>query len=638
MIQFTFASLHNAPIGAAPEFCLTLASPFSEVSFPTRSVLMSRLSQKLANSAASGSVRDLRILCNRIPVMSRSQAAYLLPAFYANLDPVEIPQQLNENEPMSQTVLQALEAIDGLYSGLPIEAAAMPDIWPRLWPWITFLSPYLGCFPELRQLHGDRFYVNFVLFVGRFREDESFDRLMGTTPGVRVILAKAWRAILRLDDDNKLRTEALNWLFCFLLGATDASTPQSFAEFVEGAGGSISDLGSLILSHFSFLVPTSRTVLSNWHADLLHASFTFIQKMDNISGRADIGATALFAAMQPLGLMRTITTILCAMGDSPASDTVLHGYVTFLGITIHTPRMAVWIAEGLKHGLLRAILICADRNSGATSHRLLRELLNETLTPSLIYHTVVARMESALLGVNDLARSSRFAKLPEWNNFVVVAEERISLLKALDTGKWASFKACDNIRCGKIRDSHRCSRCSGCRNAYYCSSDCQVIDWQEGSHRDICTSDPRLSLKEFHDLTWHDRAFMRAVLHRDYLRCIPDIARGRIFCESVFPGEPSFVMFSYLPRYIIVSSVQVATPARVPAALRTVEWERHLQRALDSQGKIELHVIQIKAGAGVRLVLVPLRKNGEQIDPSRVLEHTPASTAEYDVYAPTEIH
>jgi hypothetical protein len=124
---------------------------------------------------------------------------------------------------------------------------------------------------------------------------------------------------------------------------------------------------------------------------LLRASFTFIQKMYNISRRANIGATALCAAMQPLGLMRTITTILCTLGDSPASDidTVLHNYIKFLGIIIHTPRMAVWIAEGLKHGLLRAILVCADRNSGGTSHTLLRDLLNETLNPSL---TVTAKM------------------------------------------------------------------------------------------------------------------------------------------------------------------------------------------------------------------------------------------------------
>ncbi|KAJ7925605.1 hypothetical protein B0H13DRAFT_2314400 [Mycena leptocephala] len=398
-----------------------------------------------------------------------------------------------------------------------------------------------------------------------------------------------------------------------------------FAEFVEGAGGSISDLGSLIMTHFNFLVPTPRTVLSNWHADLLRASFTFVQKMYNISRRANIGATALCAAMQPLGLMRTITTILCTPGDSPASDidTVLHNYVKFLGIIIHMPRMAVWIAEGLKHGLLRAILVCADRNSGGASHTLLRDLLNETLNPSLIYHTVVARMESVLLGVNDLARTSRFAKLPEWHNFVLVAEELISILKGLNATKWASFKkACDNIRCGKIRDRRRCSRCSGCKSAYYCSSDCQFVDWQDGGHCDLCTPDPRLSLKEFHDLTWHDHAFMRTFLHRDYLGCIPDIARERIYCGGAFPGEPSFVMSLLLGGF------------RRPCE----PWAKHLCRALDSQGKIELHVMQIKAGAGIRLVLVPLRKNGEQLDPPRLFHNNPASTTEYDLYAPTEIH
>ncbi|KAJ7884259.1 hypothetical protein B0H13DRAFT_1890040 [Mycena leptocephala] len=155
-------------------------------------------------------------------------------------------------------------------------------------------------------------------------------------------------------------------------------------------------------------------------------SFTFIQKMDNISGRADIGAIALCMVMQPLGSMRTLTTILCALGGSPASDiaSVLHSYVTFLGINIHTPRMAAWITEGLKHVLLHVILVCADRNSGATYHKLLRLIERNT--------ELIARVESALLGVDDLARSSRLAKLPEWKYFVVVAEEHISILKGLN--------------------------------------------------------------------------------------------------------------------------------------------------------------------------------------------------------------
>ncbi|KAJ7918861.1 hypothetical protein B0H13DRAFT_1869020 [Mycena leptocephala] len=219
-------------------------------------------------------------------------------------------------------------------------------------------------------------------------------------------------------------------------------------------------------------------------------------------------------------------------------------------------------------------------------------------------------MESALLGVDDLARSSRFAKLSEWKYFVVVSEERISILKGLNAGKWASFKACDNIR---------------------------VIDRQDGGRRDLCTPDPRLSLKEFHDFTWHDRAFMRAVLHRDYLRCIPDIARERIFCESAFPGEPSFVMSSYLPRYTIVSNVQVATPGRVPTALRTVEWGNtsvELYRVRERSSCTSCRSRWVRASgwfsfrfAKVANTLIP-----------RLLENNPASTAEYDVYAPTEIH
>ena len=31
-------------------------------------------------------------------------------------------------------------------------------------------------------------------------------------------------------------------------------------------------------------------------------------------------------------------------------------------------------------------------------------------------------------------------------------------------------------------------RCSGCRQAYYCSKECQVRDWKEGGHKEVCKS------------------------------------------------------------------------------------------------------------------------------------------------------
>ncbi|KAJ7925595.1 hypothetical protein B0H13DRAFT_2314391 [Mycena leptocephala] len=152
--------------------------------------------------------------------------------------------------------------------------------------------------------------ASFILHV----EYENQDTLlkMASDAGIQ-ILAEAVQD-LNLAEASYFGANVITLLF-FLLGASDASKPEMFAEFVEGAGGSISDLGSLIMTHLNFLVPTPRTVLSNWHADLLHASFTFIQKMYNISRRANIDATALCAAMQP-HLSRGLHNLCAALSSS----------------------------------------------------------------------------------------------------------------------------------------------------------------------------------------------------------------------------------------------------------------------------------------------------------------------------------
>ena len=40
--------------------------------------------------------------------------------------------------------------------------------------------------------------------------------------------------------------------------------------------------------------------------------------------------------------------------------------------------------------------------------------------------------------------------------------------------------------CGKNAVGHKLYRCSRCKNAYYCSVDCQRLDWKKGGHKAIC--------------------------------------------------------------------------------------------------------------------------------------------------------
>ncbi|KAJ7457419.1 hypothetical protein FB451DRAFT_1274831 [Mycena latifolia] len=606
---------------------------FSKLPIPLR---------RIANSAATGSVQDLRLLCTRIPIIPKSQATLLLPAFYANLDPAGIPERLDENEQISPAVSCAIESIRGLYSGLPILNAALPNIWPRFWPWVDFLRPYLGTFSGFGE---DEFYVNFVVFVEPFTPDEMACSLMGATSGVRFMLAKAWRAIMRLrnDERRRLRITAFNGLFgCILTPTLDASTPPGLAEFIDGAGGSTEHLASLVISFFDHLAPTPRTILAVREVDFLRAVFSFMKTTDHVvDGNQNVDRYALHRAMKSQGLARVLATTICALAASTVDgvDIVLYNCMTTLGMNSYTPSMQRWLAEALKYGLLRGMLVSSNYNPNAMYHGPITGLLTDLLTPALLYHTVVARLEAALSDLGDLPRTSSLANRAEWRQFIALAQERLGVLKSLDSVEWASYKACDNLRCGKIRHGHNCARCGSCRNAYYCSRDCQATDWREG-HKRICSTDAQLSLNEFQDFTWHDRAFVRAVLHRDYLNMRPEIARARAAFLQRFPGQQSFVLFSYMWGRVVVD-VQATRGWLVPAELKTTEWEARISRALGSGGREELHVILMKEGTGRHYFLVPLHRSQPELDSRRLARDVgPAGDAAEpdDIDKPTEIH
>ncbi|KAJ7323516.1 hypothetical protein DFH08DRAFT_887349 [Mycena albidolilacea] len=73
-------------------------------------------------------------------------------------------------------------------------------------------------------------------------------------------------------------------------------------------------------------------------------------------------------------------------------------------------------------------------------------------------------------------------------------------MKVLDTWELAgrpSFKACDNLKCGKINKKDKFRSCSACHSTSYCSEKCQRVDWLD-AHRDVCNSfrNARLGLSD----------------------------------------------------------------------------------------------------------------------------------------------
>ncbi|KAJ7213062.1 hypothetical protein GGX14DRAFT_696949, partial [Mycena pura] len=144
-----------------------------------------------------------------------------------------------------------------------------------------------------------------------------------------------------------------------------------------------------------------------------------------------------------------------------------------------------WLPAAIEAGLLRMMAGVATEFPSMFDNRM-RFLLTKILPDGLLYYHVVAAMAKVLDEVTEIWSSKKLEDteiVDDWNSFHDLAERRVQLLDGL-----RSSRACDNLECGKIQDSSRCRRCSGCKTHYYCSSDCQTADWKHGGHRNHCGS------------------------------------------------------------------------------------------------------------------------------------------------------
>ncbi|KAJ7093566.1 hypothetical protein C8R44DRAFT_396565 [Mycena epipterygia] len=111
------------------------------------------------------------------------------------------------------------------------------------------------------------------------------------------------------------------------------------------------------------------------------------------------------------------------------------------------------------------------------------------------------------------------------------------------------LKACDNAQCCKIGDAKSFGRCSGCLCFYYCSSDCQKLDWKEREHRTHCSTLRSYRLGDSQFLRVRERLYLRALLTHHY-----DAAKlDRIYLEQALASRPgSFYAWRAPPRILHV--------------------------------------------------------------------------------------
>lgn len=206
-------------------------------------------------------------------------------------------------------------------------------------------------------------------------------------------------------------------------------------ELVEGAGGTLSDLASLVIAHIA-LIPALPSETIQILGDVL--IFTRDAQFRRLVWPASTFASA--------GLLQALIDAICTVIETGGENMTTVVEIAFTLIEWVTSSDLNYLRTALKAGFLRAIVLCAAANLGVPR---VHDLLARELPACSIHYYVLRQMRSSLRAVQNLAASPEFTVAPlfiHWQEFVDLVDERGKIADSLDSGDRPSFRACDNLK------------------------------------------------------------------------------------------------------------------------------------------------------------------------------------------------
>ncbi|KAJ7669911.1 hypothetical protein DFH06DRAFT_1320946 [Mycena polygramma] len=452
---------------------------------------------------------------------TRKQQLEMLPVYYCLLDPTRIPSSdelensasNSENDVIRNAIIPGLLAVEVLFD-LPIPPAAVADLWPRFWPWVQFQFLFhtdIARF-DIELPSEEEFCVGVIIFTGCISPHEPTEQLIVSTPGFQAFVVRTWKILLHTGKDNQAaRAEGFTNVFLLL-------TPTCFDEIIAGAGGTVEDLAALVIAQVAVAMVDGDDTLSDDQLSPLNNILNFV---------VDFGESGtplerpLCSALIDAGFLGTATDIARTFSQItiPLGKEVLRICLVLLCNMLLTTCGYRKLRDAIQSGLLPAVLRCAQRNISLDINRRLLCLLSDILPAATVNCNVLADMGTAYMALEDAIYEDGFHPKvwTAWTAFSELLMERMDVLRDFDTRAAVSLKACDNMQCRIIREKTQLMRCTGCRDLLYCSRECQRLDWREGGHRDQCVVHRRQRIEIELVATPRERAFMRALLHFEFL-------------------------------------------------------------------------------------------------------------------------
>ncbi|KAJ7020932.1 hypothetical protein C8F04DRAFT_276660 [Mycena alexandri] len=387
----------------------------------------------------------------------------MIPAFYFNLDPNDIPDENGfDPETMSPATESAIErawsSIQSLYI-IDFPLGIGTDAWPRVWQWVRFFHLFRDHLKMPIRLAKSPLSVDFLMFSGRFRDNQASYTLIKSTPAFWSMLGEAWLHITQsVDPPNGV-------LFADLSGfiqAPEAVEPDNLAEMIEGVGGTIHELARVATLYLALLVPRSPDVVDFIAMHLLGPVLKFSKaidpSLDNMKGPAlPLGAYGI--ALLSENVVPILTNGLCAgmrvlaQGGDPVKMDYIAGILwetsNLLKVMLVKSSAVQDVPMALKSGLLRAIATCAQIPGFSPLQQHLAHWVHIVLPVNLVFHGVLRALGPALEDIVGLVDTNAFRRsvvYEKWIAFKSLAQERLQILESRFFDETRSLRVCDNIQ------------------------------------------------------------------------------------------------------------------------------------------------------------------------------------------------
>ncbi|KAK7039967.1 hypothetical protein R3P38DRAFT_2902679 [Favolaschia claudopus] len=563
--------------------------------------------RRYATPAASGSFRDLeRLVANLSRWHDNSQFTRCLPVFYAALDPVK----LSTDSPIeSDAMNNAFLSLHALRKLERKHRAVFCQLWPRIWLWIAFFDTH---HPEyIIDFERTPMCLVLVEILSSFTSNDAIEELVYQTVGVRAIIMEAWLLTNHSHFEDPEGHASFSKL-CDVLHDIPVDNPAHFDEILDAVDG-VKGVVRLVIGSIFKLYDIKDPSLSPTTLNCLTGIMAFLGNL----GNKPVFCPALVAA----GGASVLTTVAAASIRSSSDDLEdLNDRQYFVLLCIEALHsiipcyrtMQTSVAAGLVRLMIYGITFPpGDDYRGVDSYR---HVLTQALPASTVYHSVLLALRDELPVVDNVRETQAFKKwdmYDDWVAFEALACDRIKFMEEIERNE-QTLKACTNTDCGIILEKANFKRCSHCRNAYYCSVDCQKTDWRRGDHRTACRV-ALLSDLANKDLTPRNLSFMRKLLHHDINA---ENSVLKLPTSSHYNFQALALESTVNPLVTVVdyrkghpsAYITDANSARAEDLHKQINWDDHIARAARSGGRIELHLIRAQHGYSdnsERLLMMP---------------------------------